>query len=39
MLGNMARFMNPGMITATVTGVFAILVIYNFLGKKKVVTE
>lgn len=38
-LGNMARFMNPGMITATVTGVFAILVIYNFLGKKKVVTE
>lgn len=38
-LGNMARFMNPGMITATVTGVFAILVIYNFIGKKKVVTE
>jgi PTS system ascorbate-specific IIC component len=37
-LGNMARFMNPGMITATVTGVFAILVIYNF-GKKKVITE
>ncbi|MCS5991572.1 PTS ascorbate transporter subunit IIC [Klebsiella variicola subsp. variicola] len=34
-LGNMARFMNPGMITATVTGVFAILVIYNFLGKRK----
>ncbi|MGC6089494.1 PTS ascorbate transporter subunit IIC [Enterobacter hormaechei] len=38
-LGNMARFMNPGMITAAVTGVFAILVIYNFIGKKKAVTE
>ncbi|EHM5757144.1 PTS ascorbate transporter subunit IIC [Salmonella enterica subsp. salamae serovar 16:m,t:-] len=38
-LGNMARFMNPGMITATITGIFAVLVIYNFIGKKKVVTE
>ena len=38
-LGNMARFMNPGMITATITGIFAVLVIYNFIGKKKVITE
>ncbi|MDH2672445.1 PTS ascorbate transporter subunit IIC [Klebsiella quasipneumoniae] len=38
-LGNMARFMNPGTITATITGIFAVLVIYNLIGKKKVVTE
>lgn len=38
-LGNMARFMNPSMITATITGIFAVLVIYNFIDKKKVITE
>ena len=38
-LGNMARFMNPGMITATISGIFAVLIIYNFIGKKKVITE
>lgn len=38
-LGNMARFMTPGTITMTITGIFALLVVYNFLGKKKVVVE
>lgn len=38
-LGNMARFMTPGMITMTVTGIFAALVLYNFIGKKNPVPE
>ena len=38
-LGNMARFMTPGTITMTITGIFALLVVYNLLGKKKVVVE
>ena len=34
-LGNMARFMTPGTITMTITGIFALLVAYNLLAKKK----
>lgn len=39
MLGNMARFMDRGTITMAITGVFALLVIYNFTAKKKVAVE
>lgn len=38
-LGNMAHFMNTGTITMAITGVFALLVIYNFVAKKPVVIE
>lgn len=38
-LGNMAQFMDKGMITLTITGIFALLVIYNFTAKKKVPVE
>ncbi len=38
-LGNMAQFMDKGMITLTITGIFALLVIYNFAAKKKVPVE
>ncbi|TCV99915.1 PTS ascorbate transporter subunit IIC [Biostraticola tofi] len=38
-LGNMAHFMDKGMITLAITGVFALMVIYNFTAKKKVVVD
>ncbi len=38
-LGNMAQFMDKGIITLTITGIFALLVIYNFAAKKKVPVE
>jgi len=38
-LGNMAQFMDKGMITLTITGIIALLVIYNFTAKKKVPVE
>lgn len=38
-LGNMARFMDKGTITMAISGVFVLLVIYNFTAKKKVAVE
>ncbi|WP_044181192.1 PTS ascorbate transporter subunit IIC [Phytobacter massiliensis] len=38
-LGNMARYMTPGIITVVMTGIFALLVIYNFVAKKPVLVE
>ncbi|BDH46954.1 PTS ascorbate transporter subunit IIC [Salmonella enterica subsp. enterica serovar Choleraesuis] len=39
LLGNMARFLNTGSIMMVITGIFALLVIYNFTAKKKPVPE
>lgn len=39
LLGNMARFMDKGTITMIITGIFALLVVYNFAAKKKVIVE
>jgi len=38
-LGNMARFLDKGTITMAISGVFVLMVIYNFTAKKKVVAE
>lgn len=40
LLGNMARFLDKGTITMVITGIFALLVIYNYVARNKtVVTE
>jgi len=39
LLGNMAHFMDKGTITMIITGIFGLLVIYNFTAKKKVPVE
>gem|GEM_PF-6569003 len=38
-LGNMAQFMDKGTITLTITGIFALMVIYNFTAKKRAPVE
>ncbi|NDL63760.1 PTS ascorbate transporter subunit IIC [Acerihabitans arboris] len=38
-LGNMARFLDKGTITMAISGVFVLMVIYNFTAKKKVAVE
>jgi len=39
LLGNMAHFMDKGTITMIITGIFGLLVIYNFMAKKKAPAE
>ena len=39
LLGNMAHFMDKGTITMIITGIFGLLVIYNFTAKKKTPVE
>ncbi|PIJ50404.1 PTS ascorbate transporter subunit IIC [Erwinia sp. OLTSP20] len=36
LLGNMARFLDKGTITAIITGIFALLVVYNFATARKI---
>jgi PTS system ascorbate-specific IIC component len=38
-LGNMARFMTPEVITMAITGIFALLVVYNLVAKKTEIVE
>ncbi|MDF7660313.1 PTS ascorbate transporter subunit IIC [Erwiniaceae bacterium L1_54_6] len=39
LLGNMARYMDKGTITMVITGIFALLVIYNFAASNKTVAK
>ncbi|MFB4362121.1 PTS ascorbate transporter subunit IIC [Pantoea sp. BS_8] len=39
LLGNMARFLDKGTITMIITGIFALLVIYNYVAGNKTVTK